>query len=416
MASTYPRYGYNNVFESAIQASNEDSDFPVERLINQRITSKYKSGWGVDPIYINSYPVDGQLLVNWYFGNDTAGSSIIPEAWELFNTPSAYNIVAGVGKIGSNAMYLGGAATPAGVSQSVTCPASALGKQVSVGVWVKFEAAKVNVSLTDGTTTWTSANNTVGVAAWEWLSVSSADIASGATELTITLNVIASTGGGYFDGALMVVSDTATQTPHVQTIDYMAMANHNFLTAGLKVTLEKSTDNFTTPVTVQAVTPTEDGTLFKSFTSTSSAYLRLKIEATGTYYQRAEIGIANVGEMLEMPEYISSPYDPLKEKTLVKSATAFTGIKLGVDVRSTSRNLKVVTKWLSRSFLTGADWQAFMDWAVRNRKPFFFAHNEGLYPSEVYYVNVSDSYEFSAPMRARSLVEQVDLTLEGVRL
>lgn len=94
--------------------------------------------------------------------------------------------------------------------------------------------------------------------------------------------------------------------------DTLAIASHNLGTAQAEVSVECSSDNFASDVTV-ALAPfsvADDGIVVKQFDSQTKRYWRVKLDGLSIY---PSIGMLAVGARLEFPVPIEGGYTPAKE-------------------------------------------------------------------------------------------------------
>ncbi|MFA6576080.1 MAG: hypothetical protein WCS84_11715 [Nocardioides sp.] len=420
MAATKPRIGYQSIIwdnRNWITASSEDTDHAAELVANLQPGNWWSPAWAAltAAVYLYVYPVLGQLLgLNWYFRDWDAGTAAAPTGWTLSGTNATVAREAGAAniKIGAYSAALTRVGTDCCLYQAALDAEALRGLQCAGGAWIKASvASRAYVSIYDGSTRWTSSAHTGG-GAFEWISVASAAIASGAT--SVLLEVWCKTGDTtiYIAGALLAAGSTATQTPHAVSCDYVAIHGHNLKTAGMTCAVEWSTDNFGTSTAAVSWAPTVDTTQWQSFTAVSKAFWRVKLVATGTYYQQPRIACLALGTALELPCWPVSGFDPYNRAPQVDEGFSTAGGFLGRSVKRDELRNTLRLECLTRAQFIALD--AFRLHAYSNARPWWLSWNFGDYPAEAYYVRTPKGSRWSGPLDVGLLVRVVSLPYEGV--
>ena len=165
-----------------------------------------------------------------------------------------------------------------------------------------------------------------------------------------------------------------------KSVDTLCFYGHNLASQACSVTLTYSTDNssFTDAVAVFAVQ--SDGVIYKSFTTQSKRYWRLRVTNTTI---DALISVVAMGAATVLP---SAQYDGFKpalwneEKNI--NSVAVNGNFLGRSVKPIPGKMKIEQKNVTDAFVRG-DWASFV--AHAKGLPFFFSWDETNYPDEIVY-------------------------------
>lgn len=376
-----------------------------------------------DPLTIRVYHVDGQLLLNWYFRQWTAGAAGPPDSWILSGAGASAVLDTAYTKIDEYSCRLTRAGANCLISQALSAARvqALISKQLSAGIWVRCEVAtRACVSITveatsypaGGLTYYSAAN--AGGTSWEWLSATFPErIPSDVTAITIAANVMNGDTSAHFSGALACAGAVAAQTPHAVSCDYLAFAGHNLYSGGGQtVTLESSADNWATATSRAAITPTSDRAQFKSFVSASAGAWRIRVSA-GNGASIPSIAVLAVGARWDCPVDAVPGVDWHHRKPVSKLSRSSTGQPLGRSIAYEEGRFSLAFPWLSKADITGAaaSWWAH---AGTGGKPFFVAHNEGTYPTDAVLAWCPDSAQFSAPLRSGYLVERFVIDCEAI--
>jgi hypothetical protein len=186
-----------------------------------------------------------------------------------------------------------------------------------------------------------------------------------------------------FEGALLCLGDTAAQTPHATSCDYVALAGHTLGTDATAVSVISSNDNFATPTTRLTFTPTTiagaDGATLnhdtmRFFTAASASSWRLSF-AGGPYSPVPQIQIAALGLSRSLPRGVVAGYDPRGFRPTVETSRGTKGAPLGRLTRQALRRLRV-----GQPYLTETELDALRDLeqhACHDMLPFFLSWDPG---------------------------------------
>lgn len=196
-----------------------------------------------------------------------------------------------------------------------------------------------------------------------------------------------------------------------KSADSLAIYGHDLLTRGAQVSVECSSDNFALDITqaLAPFAPSNNKAIFKTFTSQSKRYWRLKItNLTAACY----IAILDIGPRLEMERPPLSDFDPIGEKPVSESEINVEGQLLGVVNR-------IIEKRIDASFVVGDSWfnQTFLsawDNHLSLLKPFFWANDIATYPDQVFLVRIAPDFSLQVPYMAPGY-RRLSLEFVGVK-
>lgn len=190
-----------------------------------------------------------------------------------------------------------------------------------------------------------------------------------------------------------------------KAVDYWTVYGHDLFTQAATIELRGSTDNFgASNVLLDTFAPTDNKAFARYITSVMYRYWRLRITGGATM---PSIAIAALGQLLDVPSYLESGFDPTGRKVVGVSNRSMDGHPLGRTVKyeqwEESLKFQLLTwSWLRASF--EAAWTAHL-----RDDPFLFVWNPIGQPAEIYLVMAKDA--FKSPHRAGSLC---DLTMDVV--
>jgi len=165
------------------------------------------------------------------------------------------------------------------------------------------------------------------------------------------------------------------------TINYVAIAGHNFATAGIAVGLEIA--SFNSPVgsaesIFEPQIPTDDGPIIFVFTSREAEGVNIIFVPTAT---PAEMAVVYVGAYTEMEEGIQADHSPLPLSRIsdfvngMSESGQFLGrITLSSQLESAATFANLSKDWVREEL------QPFLEFAEEN--PFFYAWSPDTYPDE----------------------------------
>lgn len=188
--------------------------------------------------------------------------------------------------------------------------------------------------------------------------------------------------------------------------DYCTIWEHDLFTQGATLEVRGSTDNFAASNDLVATkTPTTDDPFLLEWASTSYRYWRIYI--TGA--TMPTLGIAAIGEALEIPAGLREGFDPLGRTPKGRFNRSVTGMPLGRTIEfeewSQSLTFELLTwDWLRATWLPA--WQAHL-----RGEPFVFAWDAAGHPGELALAEVKSG--FKGPHKAGS-VGDLSVTLTGL--
>jgi len=183
----------------------------------------------------------------------------------------------------------------------------------------------------------------------------------------------AGSGGTYY----ITIQQSGSVNP-----DYVAIHGHNLADeAGVAVTLEHSTDNFSADINTAATLTVTDGVIFDQFTQVGADdYWRLKIVTSSLV---PSIGVLAVGLAVELESGMRGGFKPaltggVKDYAAVSEGGNFLGRSIIDTAESMSISLTNLTPAWVRS--------TYLDFLTHAKdKPFFFVWDATNYESEAAY-------------------------------
>ena len=190
--------------------------------------------------------------------------------------------------------------------------------------------------------------------------------------------------------------------------DYIVILGHNLNTAGVTVTLQYSTDNFSGDINdaFTGIVVSADTVFSKEFTSQDKRYWRIKLAGHGA--TAPYMTLAVWGEATEL-DYMSSSIDPYADDIKATINRTQGGHVSGIHVKHTMRNFNLT---FDSTDITTYDkvraWRT--DHGLQN---FFLAWDVDNSPTDVWLMRPSGS-TFSAPYSAfNTSYRNVNIQLEG---
>lgn len=193
--------------------------------------------------------------------------------------------------------------------------------------------------------------------------------------------------------------------------DSLAIISHDLFTRGASISVECSSDNFGADITVAlaAFAPTSDKAIFKTFTSISKRYWRLKITGlTAACF----MGILVIGARLTFNRYLTEEFDPIGEEPVGESLESVQGQPLGSVVSFVKNNSKISLRIISDSWFTNTFKPAW-DNHISKFKPFFFVWNFTNFPTDIRLMWLSPGQRLEAPYEG--LTRKFSLEFHGVK-
>lgn len=194
-----------------------------------------------------------------------------------------------------------------------------------------------------------------------------------------------------------------------KSVNYFAIAKHNFGSTGATITFQYSTDNSEWSDASTAQNPSTDNVIVHEFETVFARYFRLLIEPGD---EAPSIAVMYIGEILVLQRSVYVGHTPISygRATTVSNGRSESGQFLGRHLRreflETSVDLQNLTaSWYRQKF------DPFVEHATT--KPFFFAWYPTKYPSEVGYAWLKGDIR---PSNQRSNgMMQVSFSMEAVR-
>jgi hypothetical protein len=197
--------------------------------------------------------------------------------------------------------------------------------------------------------------------------------------------------------------------------DALAIVGHNLKTAAATVSVEYSSDNFSTDINVALAgfQPSDDTALLKEFTTHSARYWRIKVVTASV---AAQMGVALLGEVLTFERIMSAGgFDPCSEKLIAESLTSKVGNLLGSNVRYVETGITPRWKMLTTSWLEN-NFRAAWDNHLSLLKPFIWAWDITNHASEIYFVRIPEKFRLKMPLiPGNPDYRSLALTLTGVK-
>ena len=399
-----PRLGLDDMVwdnRTTLRASSEATSHAVELLANRQLGSYWQPAVAdlvAGAVTVDVYPVRGQLIPsNWLLLEWSDGTSAAPDEWTLSGASAAVAQDTNASKRGCGPYSA--AVTRSGADARIYYDIDAsqyLGKRVTFGAWAYATVADrafVSISYAGSTAYYSSAHS--GGSSLEWLTVTSGRIPTAATTIRVSLRTRNGDTTAYFSGPLLCEGDTATQTPHQTSADYLGLASHTLGTQDITVTVATSTDNFANTTPRATIVPTTDDTVMATWTPVTAAYWRVSFTG-GAYSGLFQLAVMALGMSRSMPRGLLRGWDPRNSRVKAETARNAAGAPLGRLARQRTRRLV-----LTQPLLTEDDLDALEDvytHAVEDLQPFFLEWDPGEHRGQALWVWAPDSADWSAPL------------------
>lgn len=195
-----------------------------------------------------------------------------------------------------------------------------------------------------------------------------------------------------------------------QDADYMIIFGHNLSDVGGSVKPQYSTNGGTSWSDADtAVTPTDNNTIFISFTSVSAADWRVLVSVTTDY---AVIGGVMIGEALEFDKDVISGFRPPTLSPDIESRAPMSemGVNIGVSKIRTGISGTISLPNVSASWVRNS-WQGLID-HLNNGYPCGFMWDSVNYPDETCLIWKDGN--ISKPAHSSKNLMQIELRYMGV--
>lgn len=165
----------------------------------------------------------------------------------------------------------------------------------------------------------------------------------------------------------------------IQAADYVAIWGHDLSSHAATYKLQHSDDDITYSDAFAAVTPTDNETIYKEFTSSSHKYWRLLINAAATLPSIAGVQIGQT-TTLETGLGTGLAIPAISPEVGSKTAMSELGVNLGASVKRTGVKGNIQMMNLSPAWVR-SDLQPLIA-HLNNGYPAVFAWNPASYPAE----------------------------------
>lgn len=331
---------------------------------------------------------------NWTFSKWSAGPESAPDGWVVVGAGATVRRINVDPKVGRYCLGLVRSGTDCYARYRLTATQLAQARGGTIGFGGHSDTATASQAtwalvfiLRDGSTeVRTDAGTHTGGGSWEWDAAATIAVPHGTTAIELRAYVEGSDGLAKFDAPTIVFGAAAAETPHAKTVDFFAAHGHNWGSIGAEVLFEGSDDNFSSTTTlVAAFTPTDDRTLWKEVSSTSSKAHRLTLSSLAG---RPYVGVLGAGEQLQMPEVL---VDWTQHPRVIShdSPINAAGSPMESEVERAPVPRSIEMEWVEESWTSG-ELQAFLDHAggdplgSSRSAPFFVLPEGGDHPGDAY--------------------------------
>ena len=191
-------------------------------------------------------------------------------------------------------------------------------------------------------------------------------------------------------------------------VDYVAIARHNFGSAGIAVSVETYDGSTWTEVCEAVLLPDDRPVIFR-FDEDSPTAVRLKM-ATGTEAPRC--AILYVGKLMKMQRNLYVGHTPI---TLNPEPNVITGMSENANFLGRVTTGRSASTSISLQNLDAGWYRTHMSpfLAAAETRPFFFAWRPQGYPREVGFTWISGKMPMPKNQRSNGMM-QVELNLRGI--
>jgi hypothetical protein len=183
-----------------------------------------------------------------------------------------------------------------------------------------------------------------------------------------------------------------------QSTNYAALGAHNLGSGSSDVQLQTSTDGstFVNATGISSHSPTDDSAIVWLFETASLRAIRFSFSGG---FLPPTIGVAQAGEVLEMPQLSVFTGLPISESKQVRyrHQQSITGDVLGRAVEGADLRFDMTVQNLPETFRAAAGditWKGFIN-HVDNTGPFFIAAKPESYPDDVAYARATERPRFN---------------------
>lgn len=194
-----------------------------------------------------------------------------------------------------------------------------------------------------------------------------------------------------------------------KSADCLGIFKHNLGTAAASVSVESSDNGVDWTQRLAPFTPANDKAILKTFTLATAQYKRIKIVTASVAAQIAE---CSLGVRITFPHPPNTPFIPASESVEVDVAKSKSGQRLEAIVRFVEWEVKPEWSYLSRTWLEANVQPFWRNWA-RYLKPFFWAWDMDVYPSEILWGTVSEGYVYEPSVSILTYYDRFRLEIVG---
>lgn len=196
-----------------------------------------------------------------------------------------------------------------------------------------------------------------------------------------------------------------TQLDQARAATVWGMTYHNVGTIGATLILSGSADG-SSWTTLDSLTPSHDRTFLRTIIG-NYKYYRLEI---GQGSAVAQVGRFMVGTKMTFEYNVDDPFDPYRRIPKRDMSMSQEGQALGQVVKYQKMDIKPKFVFISRTFLsTFRQW-----WNDHEGEPFFWQHDPGDYPEDVYYMHMDPKWKVDMPEDIGPQLRKVALRMFGV--
>jgi hypothetical protein len=194
--------------------------------------------------------------------------------------------------------------------------------------------------------------------------------------------------------------------------DSLFLLGHNLYTVGATISVECSSDNFASDVTVALAgfTVTDNKAVIKTFASKTKQYWRIKLASCSA---APYLAVALLGARMDFPSPPESPFDPYNEGIEADAPRSVEGNLLESVVRYHPVEITAIFRILTRTWVLST-YRAFWDNHGKLLKPFAWCWDIVTYANLVHYLSLTPDARFSMPVSLKDYVDEIVLPMEGI--
>lgn len=186
-------------------------------------------------------------------------------------------------------------------------------------------------------------------------------------------------------GALYIKLDAGPLPGQTATVDTLALAGHNFKTAGVSgVGLFWSDDDSEYSPCLPAFDPENDRVIFRAFPAQTRRYFKLIIPPG--YSEPPRIGILFLGRSTVLPAYPDPGFDPDSQEVELAQEHSRRGHLLGIAECFRRREIRLSFSRLPPNFISE---ELVPFFSAHGLRPCFFAWDHQGHPQEAYLVRLA---------------------------